>query len=200
MNMVIPEAVTVTEWAGLVGRIRAGESDGMAELYELFSKRTRFYFWRHLQAQELDDRVHDAFVVVVQAIQRGEIREPERLPGFVKTVSRRQMAAHIDQEVRGRREHKDLNSAFELVDSRSSPEQAAIFGQRSKLIRRVLAELPERDREILTRFYLREQEQDQICTEMALTGTQFRLMKSRAMARFGKLGKRRLMRRSSCRG
>jgi DNA-directed RNA polymerase specialized sigma subunit len=60
----------------------------------------------------------------------------------------------------------------------------------------VLAELSERDREILTRFYVDEQGQEQICSEMALTETQFRLLKSRAKARFGELGKKKLVNKS----
>jgi DNA-directed RNA polymerase specialized sigma24 family protein len=56
----------------------------------------------------------------------------------------------------------------------------------------VLKGISQRDREILTRFYLYEQPQEQICEEMNLTETQFRLLKSRAKARFGELGKRRL--------
>jgi len=56
----------------------------------------------------------------------------------------------------------------------------------------ILRSLPDRDREILTRFYLDEQTQEQICEDMNLTETQFRLLKSRAKARFGELGKRKL--------
>jgi RNA polymerase sigma-70 factor (ECF subfamily) len=52
--------------------------------------------------------------------------------------------------------------------------------------------LSDRDREILTRFYLDEQTQEKICEDMSLTETQFRLLKSRAKARFGELGKRKL--------
>src|SRR3984893_19130183 len=80
-------------WAQLVERIRFSQTDGMAELYHLFSKGVRFYLCRQLGIQELDDKVHDIFVVVVQAIRRGELREPERLMGFVRTVVRRQVAA-----------------------------------------------------------------------------------------------------------
>ena len=57
---------------------------------------------------------------------------------------------------------------------------------------RVLNGLPQRDREVLVRFYLREQTADEICRDMGLTETQFRLIKSRAKARYGKLGQRRL--------
>jgi DNA-directed RNA polymerase specialized sigma24 family protein len=56
----------------------------------------------------------------------------------------------------------------------------------------VLRSISPRDREILTRFYLYEQTQEQICREMDLTETQFRLLKSRAKARFAELGRRQL--------
>jgi DNA-directed RNA polymerase specialized sigma subunit len=55
-----------------------------------------------------------------------------------------------------------------------------------------IQKLSERDRDVLTRFYLYEETQEQICQEMQLTETQFRLLKSRAKARFGELGKRKL--------
>jgi RNA polymerase sigma-70 factor (ECF subfamily) len=44
----------------------------------------------------------------------------------------------------------------------------------------------------LTRFYLKEQPQEQICREMDLSETQFRLLKSRAKAKFGEIGRKSL--------
>jgi RNA polymerase sigma-70 factor (ECF subfamily) len=183
-------------WVALVERIKSSEPGSMEELYQLFSKGIRFYLCRQLGPQELDDKVHDTFVVVVQAIRRGELREPERLMGFVRTIVRRQVAAHIDKVVHNRREQVDLDSTVRVADPRENPEESAIFQQRAQLIQKVLGELPERDREILTRFYLNEQSQDQICTEMSLSETQFRLLKSRAKARFGELGKKKLAQKS----
>lgn len=180
-------------WVELVERIRLEKTDGMEELYQLFSRGIRFYLCRQLGPQELDDKVHDTFVVVVQAIRRGELREPERLMGFVRTIVRRQVAAHIDKVVHNRREQAEFDSTVRVVDPRGNPEETAIFKQRIGLIRQVLGELSERDREILTRFYIDEQSQDQICSEMGLTETQFRLLKSRAKARFGELGKKKLV-------
>ncbi len=180
-------------WAKLVERIRSGETDGMEELYQLFSRGIRFHLCRQLGPQELDDKVHDTFVVVVQAIRRGELREPERLMGFVRTIVRRQVAAHIDRVVQNRRDQAEFDSSVRVPDPRGNPEETAIFHQRIALIRRVLAELSERDREILTRFYIDEQSQDRICSDMGLTETQFRLLKSRAKARFGELGRKKLV-------
>jgi RNA polymerase sigma-70 factor (ECF subfamily) len=180
----------------LVDRIHSGETDGMEELYQLFSKGIRFYLCRQLGPQEFDDKVHDTFVLVVQAIRRGELREPQRLMGFVRTIVRRQVAAHIDRVVHIRRDHMDLESSARVADPNGNPEETAMFRQRKELIHRVLGEMVERDREILTRFYLQEEGQDQICTEMALTETQFRLLKSRAKARFGELGRKKLSHRA----
>lgn len=191
-----PDLDIYAGWVDLVERIRSSETDGLAELYLLFSKGIRFYLCRQLGPQELDDKVHDTFVVVVQAIRRGELREPQRLMGFVRTIVRRQVAAHIDKVVHSRRDQMDMESTVRVADPRGSPEDAAIFRQRNELLQRVLDELGKRDREILTRFYLREQSQEQICTEMALTETQFRLLKSRAKARFGELGKKKLATRA----
>lgn len=185
-------AESYADWTELVERIRSGEIDGMEELYELFSRGIRFYLCRQLGPQELDDKVHDTFVVVVQAIRKGELRDPQRLMGFVRTIVRRQVAAHIDRVVHVRREQIDLESTTRIPDPHGNPEETAMFRQRAEFIKKVLDELSARDREILTRFYLREQTQDQICSEMALTDTQFRLLKSRAKARFGELGKKKI--------
>lgn len=179
-------------WSTLVERIRNNENDALEELYRIFSRGIRYYLCRHLGPQELDDKVHDTFLIVVQSIQSGALREPERLMGFVRTIVRRQVAAFIDHAVQSRREFADLEVGGRVPDARQNPEQNAIREQRTNLMIKVLRGISQRDREILTRFYLYEQSQEQICEEMNLTDTQFRLLKSRAKARFGELGKRRL--------
>ena len=183
-------------WPELVRRIRQGEESGMEELYRVFGRGIRFYLCRQLGMQELDDKVHDTFLIVVQAIRRGDLREPERLMGFVRTVVRRQVAAHIDQVVHSRREELHLDVGVRVVDARRNPEQHMAWQQKVEFMEEVLKRLAPRDREILTRFYLHEENQERICKEMKLTETQFRLLKSRAKARFGELGKRKLQQKT----
>ena len=180
---------------GIVERIQRGDNEGMEELYRVFSKGVRFYLCRQLGAQELEDKVHDTFLIVVQAIQRGEVREPERLMGFIRTIVRRQVAAHIDLAVHNRRELADVESGTNLPDTSGDPEKCVIARQKAELMEDILRGLSSKDREVLTRFYLEEQPQEQICKEMRLSETQFRLLKSRAKTRFGELGKKKLLRR-----
>ncbi len=183
-------------WPDLVERIQAGDPSGMEDLYRLFSRGVRFYLCRQLGPQELDDKVHDTFLIVVQAIRRGDLREPERLMGFVRTIVRRQVAGHIDSTVQTRKEQVDVECGYDVSDVRNNPEEDAIAEQRREIMTCVLRGVSRRDREILTRFYLLGESQEKICSEMDLTETQFRLLKSRAKARFGELGKQRLQNRS----
>lgn len=186
-------------WAGLVERIRADDPAGMEELYAVFSKGIRFYLWRQVGPQELDDKVHDVFLIIAHAIRRGDLREPERLMGYVRTVVRRQVAAHIEEAVQLRRNQAGIDSGTAVQDSADTPEELAMAQEHDRIAKRILNSIPTRDREILVRFYLREQSAEQICQEMNLTGTQFRLIKSRAKARFGELARRRLSLRSGFR-
>ncbi|HTS26756.1 MAG TPA: sigma-70 family RNA polymerase sigma factor [Bryobacteraceae bacterium] len=164
----------------------------MEELYRVFSKGIRFYLCRQVGPQDLDDKVHDLFLIITQSIQRGDLREPERLMGYVRTIVRRQVAAHIDNMVQARRNQTDLDYGLALSDLGPNPERRVINEQNVALAMRILNSLHKREREVLMRFYLKEQTAEQICSEMDLTETQFRLIKSRAKARFGELGKRRL--------
>jgi len=182
-------------WVALVESVQRGERAGMEELYRVFSRGVRFYLCRQLGPQDLDDKVHDTFVIVVEAIQKGELREPERLMGFVRTVVRRQVAGQIDRSVQSRKEQAELETTTSMSDHHDTPEEAAIVRQHEEVAEAVLRGISGRDREILTRFYLLEQSQEEICEEMNLSETQFRLLKSRAKARFGELGRKKLARR-----
>ena len=66
-------------------------------------------------------------------------------------------------------------------------EEGSLADQQKWLMEMLLNALTARDREMLLRFYVREQSPDQICAEMGITETQFRLVKSRAKARFAEL-------------
>ena len=187
-----PRDLHAIDWLLLVQQIKAGKDEGMEQLYKLFSRGIRYYLCRQLGPQELEDKVHDTFLIVVNAIKRGDLREPERLMGFVRTVVRRQVAAYIEQAVHTRREQAELETGISVADRSQNPEQKAMIKQKAALMRSALDSLSKRDRDILIRFYLKEQPQEQICREMALTETQFRLLKSRAKAKFGEIGKKKL--------
>jgi len=180
--------------ADLVARIQSDDTRALEDLYRIFARGIKYQICRQLGPQDLEDKVHDCFLIVVQAIRRGELREPDRLMGFVRTVVRRQIAAYIDTVIQNRRQMTDLETGRVIADFGRDPENCILDREEEELAYGVLKGISRRDREILIRFYLREEPQHVICEKMNLTETQFRLLKSRAKARFGELGKRRLAR------
>jgi RNA polymerase sigma factor (sigma-70 family) len=170
----------------------------MQQLYDAFGRGLRMYLCRQLGMQEVDDKMHDTFLVVVKTIQKGELREPERLMGFVRTIARRAVAGHIDQMVRRRSLEFSLEDEILACDCRT-PQDSYLTQEKIDVMSEVLRQMSTRDREILTRFYLHEQSPDRICAEMQLTATQFRLLKSRAKERFSELGRKRLAKKDPLR-
>jgi RNA polymerase sigma-70 factor, ECF subfamily len=184
-------------WTELVRRIHLGEKEAVEELYRYFYGGIRLFLCRHLGPQELEDKVHDTFVIVLTAIRRGEVRDPSRLTSFVRTVVRRQVANHIGGVVHERRDCVDVDTGGEvLVDDRQTPEQRVIVAEQVSIMRELLEQVDDRDRELLVRFYLQEDSVEEICADLNLSCNQFRLLKSRAKVRFGELGRRALARRA----
>jgi RNA polymerase sigma-70 factor, ECF subfamily len=186
-------------WAPLVESVRTGCPLGMQKLYETVERGVRFYFSRQLGAQDTDDKVHDLFLVVVNAIRKGDLRDPERLMGFIRTIARRMVAGSINQMVQRRQESIVIDPNLSLVDQSATPEDSTIDRDRTGIMLSVLRELSARDREILTRFYLHEENPNEICSDMRLTANQFRLLKNRAKARFAQIGQKRLVQNTSLR-
>ena len=178
--MAVEAAETSANWAQLVTTIRNQDETGAADLYASLAAPLRARLSRVVGPDDVDDSLQEVVVIVLAAIRREKVRDPERLAGFVGTIARRRMVAHL----RSRMFRRRFVGELDMVASRDqSPEESVVRQERVELLARVLRRLSARDREILERFYFREQNPEQICSEMRLTGTQFRLFKSRALAR-----------------
>jgi DNA-directed RNA polymerase specialized sigma subunit len=70
-----------------------------------------------------------------------------------------------------------------LEDKHGNPEELLAQDEKQRLLTLSMRHLSERDQELLTRFYLDEQHHRQICLQMNLSYTQFRLNKWRAKER-----------------
>ena len=176
--------------AELVERVSKGHPKGLEDLYTL-AKNFTYFLMRQLGEEDLLDKVHDIFVTVAQAIRGGKLRDPDRLIPFLTTVTRFYTYNQIERRVFSRKRSAPLDEV-NPADARMNLESNSYVDQRRKIAFEILGELPRRDRDVLKRFYFEEQSKEQICMEMQLTPTQFRLLKSKAKADFTKLGLRRL--------
>jgi RNA polymerase sigma-70 factor (ECF subfamily) len=181
---------TATLTNDIVEKIRDGRPGGLEELYTM-ARNFTFFIMRQLGSDDLQDKVHDVFVTAATAISAGKLRDSERLTPFLTTLTRFYTYGQIDRRV-VRRKYVTALEHVNIPDRRVNLEHNIYRQQKMRIVREVLHAMPKRDRDVLERFYVEEQSKEQICREMDLTPTQFRLLKSKAKSTFAKLGRRRL--------
>lgn len=162
-----------------VARVRAGDEQAMELLLNAFYRGLKHYFTRHLGSSHGEDCAQQTILGLLRAIRENRVEQPERLAGYAKGIAANVLREAIQSKVARRTRECDL-AEQPLCDPDRRPDDAFAHRQRARIMRRVLDELSVRDREILRRFYLLEQTAGQICAEMGLTETRFRLAKSRA--------------------
>jgi RNA polymerase sigma-70 factor (ECF subfamily) len=174
-----------TDPADLVARILSGDTDAEAQLVDRYSRGVGIIVSRMVaDAFAADDIRQETFRLVLVKARRGEVREPERLSGFICGVARNLALAHL----RGARTTEPLR---EIEDRRPDPLDRLLESERVRAVRQVLDELrTPRDQEILRRFYLEEEAKESICAGLGLSSLHFNRVLHRARERFRELYER----------
>jgi RNA polymerase sigma-70 factor, ECF subfamily len=127
------------------------------------------------------DALQDAVVTTLGKLGSGTDVPPGALAGYVFRTA----LNHLRNQRRQARAWANNSDALETcVDDSASPLDASQREATRRLVRRVLAGLASaRDREVLVRFYLHEQDKEQICAALGLSGSQFNQVVFRARER-----------------
>lgn len=166
-----------------VKAIAAGDPGATEELYQYILRRLRPLAESRLGAEEADDIAHEALMVTVVTIRNGQLRHEMALRSYLYSVVRRLIAARIVQTIKRRKRLVDLGDAVGGLRAQGTPESEALHREKRDLMGRLLKQLHSRDCELLTRFYFDGQPFREVCADMRITETQFRLFKSRAKAK-----------------
>ncbi len=129
------------------------------------------------------DILQDAAVTTLEKLRNGEIAQPENLGGYLYRVAINHLRNHR------RKDRTALSSPAQLEELRDSvddPEWERIGRpQWAAAARRMLEEMPAaRDRELLARFYLNDEDKDAICRALNLSQEHFNRVIFRARNRF----------------
>jgi RNA polymerase sigma-70 factor, ECF subfamily len=167
----------------IVRLIQAGDPRGEELLYAVFTRGLRYLAIRKVGYEQADECVHDTFIALAKKIREGALREPAALLKYARTILER-MIVDIHLERRKWRADIDFDHlALTRADNSPTPDKAYETATRTEVMKRALQQLRPKEREILVRFYLEEQDQEYIRTEMKLTHTQYRLLKSRSKSK-----------------
>lgn len=187
--------------AEMVRRIRAGDREAEAELVEHFRRGLSLLLRRLTRDPALaEDLLQDTLALTLQKIRQGEVREPDRLAGFVRSLARNLWIADRRKEARyvglDLDEGDNDRPARQLPDPGPAPSDLALAKEEARQVERLLSELRfDRDRELLRRFYLSEQSREEICEDLDLAPERFNQLIFRARERLRELWERAEKRR-----
>jgi RNA polymerase sigma-70 factor (ECF subfamily) len=131
------------------------------------------------------DLLNDAVCTTWEKLRAGQIRRPDQIAGYVFQVAMNLLRNHrrVVAERPGRR--ASLDQLDELKGSAAPEQLEDRLAGRLKGMIQGLDSL--RDRMILVRFYLDEEDKDSICRDMRLTSLQFDKVLHRARRRMREL-------------
>lgn len=167
----------------LVARIIAGEAAAEEELIRRFSRGLRFMIQRRVRnPEDARDISQDTLVVVIVKIRAGELKDPNCLQSFIYGVAQRIISGHFLRE--NRRRDKPLEPLHEVTSAEPSPFERVEKVQIATYVNQIIAGLRvERDRILLTRYFVDEIDKVELCKELSVSSTHFDMLKNRAINR-----------------
>ncbi len=174
----------INDYSALVARIEAGDSQAEIEFIQRFQPGILALVRRKARPGDpiVDDLVQDVLQHLIQKMRDSALNNPKALPAYIRSTAVNMVIAEYRR--RGRRGEYSASVDVETLQSTDDPSRNAQRDQLKHCVRVLLAELPvDRDREVLRRFYLDEQDRDTVCTELNIDTNHFRRVLHRARQR-----------------
>jgi RNA polymerase sigma-70 factor (ECF subfamily) len=133
------------------------------------------------------DLLNEAVCTTWAKWQAGKIERPEQIAGYVLQVTMNLLRNH--RRAIGERPEKRADAAkLNELSSEAEPGDETIEREIATQVKNVIRGMSsQRDRAILVRFYLDEEDKDSICRDLGLTPLQFDKILHRARGRLRKL-------------
>jgi RNA polymerase sigma-70 factor (ECF subfamily) len=170
-------AVTLAE------RIRRGDRAAEQTLVEHYSRGLRLLL-RHATSdpQLAEDVYQEAFAILIKRLRGDGLDDPSKVSAFLQATARLLLLNH---ERKGARRATVANT--ELVEraagADTDPGRAIAQEEARALVHRAISALVPRDRDILVRFYLRDEDRDRICAVHGISYKHFYRVLCRARQR-----------------
>lgn len=177
--------VASIEPAELVQSILDGDRQAEDAMVARYSRGVRFLLLGLTNdASRADDLHQETFRLVVEKVRAGELREPSSLPAFIRQLARNLFIAEYRKKAKSPASQSADDDVAGPPDPTPSPLTHLLHKERAGIVRTLLAELkPERDRDILFRFFIAEQGKEEICADYGLTSLHFNRVLHRARQR-----------------
>jgi RNA polymerase sigma-70 factor (ECF subfamily) len=186
-----PEPDEATIAADLVRRIAAGDTAAEGQLVARYRRGLLYLLHRLGALPDLaDDVQQETFRIVIERLRHEGLADPGGLAPFLRGTARNLLLAERRKTAR-RRTWGDTGELAEAVAPAPSQLQSVLLDEEAEMVRRLIGELPtDRDRQLLLRFYVGEEDKDSICADLGLESLHFNRVLFRARQRFKELVER----------
>jgi RNA polymerase sigma-70 factor (ECF subfamily) len=171
--------------ADLARQIGQGVREAEQTLVARYGPPLHFMLKQRTRDSELAlDVRQEALRIVIEKLRAGTLEQPERLGGYLRGVALKLCGAQRRKE-RRRATKADSDAIEAVADDRADPAEHLSDEQLRRAVRALLAELSTpRDRDILTRVYLLEEDKETICAALGVDSLHFNRVLFRAKERF----------------
>jgi RNA polymerase sigma-70 factor, ECF subfamily len=178
-----------------LGRPREGASapsDGAVQLVQMRPALVAILRRRLADSGMAEDLCNETIRIVLERLKHNSLAEPAKLASFACQTARNLAIA----ELRKRSRRNTVTGEDWAIEGAATPAAGPLDEvQRAACaatVRQLLTELPSsRDRQLLARFYLQDEERAEICADLGLTEAHFNRVLFRARERFRTLVQRR---------
>ena len=186
MNVI--KASSEADWADWVWQITVGNADAEEELFRRYKDGVAIIIGRIVHNESAtEDLSQETFRISLEKIRDGGLREPERLSGFICGVARN-IAIDYIRKMRRSTNQEEIINAEQIRDPQPDQLEQLWRKERAEIVRQLIGEIKvDRDREVLSRYYIGEEDKDQICAALGLTSHQFNSVIFRALKRYKEL-------------
>jgi len=181
----------------LAHRVLGGDKRAEAELVTRFQKGVRQILMRITGNLSLAEELcQETFIITLRRLRSVPLEDPSKLPAFIAQTARNLAIAEKRKE-RRRRTDTDGEGIELIADATATHDRWADVSAAASAVRTILQELPsERDRSVLIRHYLHDEDRALICRDLGINEAAFNVVLFRARKRFLEKLARRGIRRA----
>lgn len=175
-----------------VSKLRAGDAYTEQHFIGYFTELITLKLRSRLRAPELiEDVKQETFTRTLSLIRSdGGLRNAERLGPLVNSICNNVLMEQYRSS--GRVGPLEDEVAERLVETKPDALSMVMSHDTRDLVRRVLGDLKQRDRDLLRAVFLEERDKEEVCREMGVEREYLRVLLHRAKGSFRELYSRRL--------
>jgi RNA polymerase sigma-70 factor (ECF subfamily) len=169
-------------------RLQRGDPHTQRQFVAYFSELIQLKLRSRVSAPEaIEDVRQETFLRVLALVRAPDgIRQPERLGALVNSVCNNVLLEYYRSKSRVHAQLEDAPESAVTADEISGLDLLRAR-EAERVVRTILAELPERDRRLLKAVLLEERDKDEVCAEFGLTRDYLRVLLHRAKNTFKSL-------------